>query len=175
MAEPQIRFDDGAAYERYMGDWSRPVGSVFLDWLAAASGLKWIDVGCGNGAFTDAEYAVRYRRDGSQRYRIAESACACALARGCNGAHHLLGTRKRSEGPCADLQSCRLEITDQGNPARRRAASFSHSRNPPRKAFALSPARQRGGSASSFLTLPPPITMSSGSSAAMKRATTSAT
>jgi SAM-dependent methyltransferase len=53
MAEPQIRFDDGAAYERYMGDWSRPVGSVFLDWLAAPSGLKWIDVGCGNGAFTE--------------------------------------------------------------------------------------------------------------------------
>jgi ubiquinone/menaquinone biosynthesis C-methylase UbiE len=29
------------------------VGSVFLDWLAAPSGLKWIDVGCGNGAFTE--------------------------------------------------------------------------------------------------------------------------
>ena len=26
---------------------------VFLDWLAAPSGLKWIDVGCGNGAFTE--------------------------------------------------------------------------------------------------------------------------
>ena len=53
MAEPQIRFDDGLSYERYMGDWSRRVGSVFLDWLAAPSGLKWIDVGCGNGAFTE--------------------------------------------------------------------------------------------------------------------------
>jgi SAM-dependent methyltransferase len=53
MAEPQICFDDGLSYERYMGDWSRPVGSVFLDWLAAPSGLKWIDVGCGNGAFTE--------------------------------------------------------------------------------------------------------------------------
>src|SRR4029077_13116131 len=31
----------------------RPVGSVFLDWLAAPSGLKWIEVGCGNGAFTE--------------------------------------------------------------------------------------------------------------------------
>jgi SAM-dependent methyltransferase len=251
-----------------MGDWSRPVGSVFLDWLAAPSGLKWIDVGCGNGAFTEllvercaptlvhgidpseaqidfarkrpaarrakfdrgdamalpfpvdafdvaimalviffvpdpakgvaemtrvvrpggmvAAYAwdmlgggfplepiriemramgltvlsppsseaskievlrdlwtragldavetrdvtvqrtfpdfedfwtislsapaVRYRRDGSQRYRIAESACACALARGCNGAHHLLRTRKRSEGPCAELAECPLWV-----------------------------------------------------------------
>jgi hypothetical protein len=34
MAEPQIRFDDGAAYERMMGVWSRLAGEVFLDWLA---------------------------------------------------------------------------------------------------------------------------------------------
>ena len=53
MAEPQIRFDDGESYERYMGDWSQRVGKIFLDWLAAPSGLKWIDVGCGNGAFTE--------------------------------------------------------------------------------------------------------------------------
>lgn len=53
MAEAQFRFDDGAAYERYMGDWSRRAGIVFLDWLAEPSGLKWIDVGCGNGAFTE--------------------------------------------------------------------------------------------------------------------------
>jgi SAM-dependent methyltransferase len=53
MAETQIRFDDGAAYERAMGNWSRRAGSIFLDWLAARPGLKWIDVGCGNGAFTE--------------------------------------------------------------------------------------------------------------------------
>jgi SAM-dependent methyltransferase len=53
MTEAKYRFDDGAAYERYMGDWSRRAGAVFLDWLAAPSGLKWIDVGCGNGAFTE--------------------------------------------------------------------------------------------------------------------------
>jgi SAM-dependent methyltransferase len=49
----QIRFDDGAAYERYMGAWSRLVGETFLDWLAPQSGLRWLDVGCGNGAFTE--------------------------------------------------------------------------------------------------------------------------
>jgi ubiquinone/menaquinone biosynthesis C-methylase UbiE len=53
MAEPQIRFDDGAAYERMMGVWSRSAGEIFLDWLAPRAGLKWIDVGCGNGAFTE--------------------------------------------------------------------------------------------------------------------------
>jgi ubiquinone/menaquinone biosynthesis C-methylase UbiE len=53
MAEQQIRFNDGAAYERMMGVWSRLAGEVFLDWLAPAPGLRWIDVGCGNGAFTE--------------------------------------------------------------------------------------------------------------------------
>jgi SAM-dependent methyltransferase len=28
-------------------------GTVFLDWLAAPQGLRWIDIGCGNGAFTE--------------------------------------------------------------------------------------------------------------------------
>jgi ubiquinone/menaquinone biosynthesis C-methylase UbiE len=53
MAEREIRFDDGAAYEEMMGIWSRIAGVAFLDWLAPRSGLNWIDVGCGNGAFTD--------------------------------------------------------------------------------------------------------------------------
>ncbi len=46
MAENQIRFDDGAAYERMMGNWSRLAGEIFLDWLAPLSGLRWIDIGC---------------------------------------------------------------------------------------------------------------------------------
>jgi ubiquinone/menaquinone biosynthesis C-methylase UbiE len=54
MADQQpIRFDDGAAYERYMGIWSQLAGETFLDWLAPKSGLRWLDVGCGNGAFTE--------------------------------------------------------------------------------------------------------------------------
>ena len=53
MTDRQIRFDNGATYEGYMGRWSRLVGEVFLDWLAPAPGLRWLDVGCGNGAFTE--------------------------------------------------------------------------------------------------------------------------
>jgi ubiquinone/menaquinone biosynthesis C-methylase UbiE len=53
MAQQPIRFEDGTAYERMMGAWSRLAGVEFLDWLAPNNGLKWIDVGCGNGAFTD--------------------------------------------------------------------------------------------------------------------------
>jgi SAM-dependent methyltransferase len=53
MAENQIRFDDGAGYERMMGIWSRLAGDVFLDWVAPPPGLRWVDIGCGNGAFTE--------------------------------------------------------------------------------------------------------------------------
>jgi ubiquinone/menaquinone biosynthesis C-methylase UbiE len=53
MVEQTIRFDDGAAYEQMMGIWSRFAGEVFLDWLAPPPGLRWIDIGCGTGAFTE--------------------------------------------------------------------------------------------------------------------------
>ena len=49
----QIRFDDGAAYERYMGKWSQLAGETFLEWIAPPPGWRWLDVGCGNGAFTE--------------------------------------------------------------------------------------------------------------------------
>jgi len=53
MTEQQIRFDDGASYERMMGVWSKLAGTVFLDWMKPATGSRWVDVGCGNGAFTE--------------------------------------------------------------------------------------------------------------------------
>lgn len=53
MPTNEIRFDDGAAYERYMGKWSQLAGETFLAWLAPKPGLRWLDVGCGNGAFTE--------------------------------------------------------------------------------------------------------------------------
>lgn len=49
----QIRFTDGASYERYMGRWSQLAGERFLAWLAPKPGLRWLDVGCGNGASTE--------------------------------------------------------------------------------------------------------------------------
>jgi ubiquinone/menaquinone biosynthesis C-methylase UbiE len=53
VTENQIRFDNGANYERMMGVWSRFVGDIFLDWLKPAPAQRWVDVGCGNGAFTE--------------------------------------------------------------------------------------------------------------------------
>jgi SAM-dependent methyltransferase len=44
----------GAAYDQYMGRWSRQIAPRFLDWLGAPSGLDWLEVGCGTGALTAA-------------------------------------------------------------------------------------------------------------------------
>jgi SAM-dependent methyltransferase len=48
-----VAFTDGAAYERFMGRASRAVGAIFLDWVAPPKGARWLDVGCGTGAFTE--------------------------------------------------------------------------------------------------------------------------
>lgn len=53
MTASERLFTDGTAYERLMGRWSRRVGADFLAWLAPPGGLHWLDVGCGNGAFTE--------------------------------------------------------------------------------------------------------------------------
>jgi ubiquinone/menaquinone biosynthesis C-methylase UbiE len=46
-------FNDGKAYERLMGRWSRLAGAAFLDWLDVPKAMRWLDAGCGNGAFTE--------------------------------------------------------------------------------------------------------------------------
>ena len=52
MTSEPIHFSDGASYDRFMGVWSRLAGQEFLDWIAPDHGQRWLDVGCGNGAFT---------------------------------------------------------------------------------------------------------------------------
>ena len=42
----------GAAYEPYVGRWSRIVAKEFLQWLNVPSGSRWLDVGCGTGALS---------------------------------------------------------------------------------------------------------------------------
>jgi SAM-dependent methyltransferase len=92
VAQPNL-FRDGKAYERMMGRWSHRVGEKFLDWLDAPKGLRWIDVGCGNGAFTEvliarsapaavtgidpSEYQIDYARERESvklaRFRVANA------------------------------------------------------------------------------------------------------
>ena len=46
------------AYERYMGRWSRQLAPRFLQWLDAPPGRRWLDLGCGTGAFSAAILAT---------------------------------------------------------------------------------------------------------------------
>jgi SAM-dependent methyltransferase len=54
MADIQVAFDDGRAYDRYMGRWSRVIGEKFLAWLDPPRNRDWLEVGCGTGVFTGA-------------------------------------------------------------------------------------------------------------------------
>ena len=52
MPQIHVTFDAASDYERVMGQWSRLIGERFLDWLAPPPGLRWLDIGCGTGAFS---------------------------------------------------------------------------------------------------------------------------
>ena len=45
-------WSSGAAYEGFIGRWSRPVAERFVPWLTPSADATWIDVGCGSGALT---------------------------------------------------------------------------------------------------------------------------
>lgn len=51
---PEDAWTSGAAYESYVGRWSRLVASEFLTWLAVPAERRWLDVGCGAGAISEA-------------------------------------------------------------------------------------------------------------------------
>jgi SAM-dependent methyltransferase len=49
---PTETWASGAAYEPYVGRWSRLVAREFLAWLSVPTGSAWLDVGCGTGALS---------------------------------------------------------------------------------------------------------------------------
>ena len=47
-------WERGDPYEQYIGRWSRRVAPAFLAWLDVPGGERWLDVGCGTGALSEA-------------------------------------------------------------------------------------------------------------------------
>ena len=83
MAEAVSYFTDGKAYELVTGRWSRVAGEKFLDWLSLPIGLRWLDIGCGTGAFTE---LVRERGAPSLIVGIDPSEDQIAFAKAKSGA-----------------------------------------------------------------------------------------
>ena len=57
MAEEPVAKDVwavGAGYEAYVGRWSRLVAHEFVSWLGVSPRSRWLDVGCGTGALSEA-------------------------------------------------------------------------------------------------------------------------
>ena len=50
----QVHWNDGSAYEGYVGRWSRRIAERFVPWVGIARGGSWVDVGCGTGILTRA-------------------------------------------------------------------------------------------------------------------------
>lgn len=42
----------GAAYEPFIGRWSRAIAREFVRWLGPGRGRRWVELGCGTGALT---------------------------------------------------------------------------------------------------------------------------
>jgi len=53
----------GDAYEPFVGRWSRRAAREFIAWLAPAANSRWLDVGCGTGALTQAILATAAPRE----------------------------------------------------------------------------------------------------------------
>jgi SAM-dependent methyltransferase len=54
VAQVTDRWALGAAYESFMGRWSRQVARRFVEWLEVAPRAHWLDFGCGTGALSAA-------------------------------------------------------------------------------------------------------------------------
>jgi SAM-dependent methyltransferase len=50
----EFRWSGGAAYDGFVGRWSRLVAAEFVPWLGVTTGATWVDVGCGTGELTGA-------------------------------------------------------------------------------------------------------------------------
>ncbi|HKE16772.1 MAG TPA: class I SAM-dependent methyltransferase [Kofleriaceae bacterium] len=54
MSTSRESWNDAAGYEPYIGRWSRLVARDHLEWLGVAAGRRWLDVGSGTGALSEA-------------------------------------------------------------------------------------------------------------------------
>ena len=123
----------GAAYEPFVGRWSRPIARAFLEWLAIRPRSAWLDIGCGTGAVSDAilthqrSRACRRVRSVRRIHRV----CPAARSRPTGGVWH--GRRAIAASYGRDGR-CRGQRADaQLRPAARRRDHRDGPRRPARR------------------------------------------
>ena len=139
MNEAPNLFGDGKAYERLMGRWSRLAGEKFLDWVDAPKNLKWLDAGCGNGAFTEVLMA---RCAPASVIGVDPSEGQLAYARGRPGT-------KGAEFRIADAQA--LPFPDNNFDAASMALVIVFIPDPPKAARELARVVRPGGIAATYM------------------------
>ena len=80
MSVSNDSWSSGAAYETYMGRWSRAVARIFVDWLRIKPSAHWLDIGCGTGALTSTICEI----------------CSPATVLGCDRAEAFVGHARRN-------------------------------------------------------------------------------
>jgi len=101
-------WESGDPYEYFMGRWSCLVAQSFVDWLSLASGLKWLDVGCGSGALSEAVVA---------KYKPAELTAIDQSESFVESAQKRLGSEARcrvGDALALPLQDAAVDVTVSG-------------------------------------------------------------
>lgn len=103
----------GAAYDRYMGRWSRLVAREFAPWLGCGDELRWLDVGSGTGVLAGV-VADRCRPRlvlGVDRSEAFARAAADGAAAGCTADDRSAADRGSADRGSAG-SACRFVVAD---------------------------------------------------------------
>jgi SAM-dependent methyltransferase len=92
-------WERGDPYEQFIGRWSRRIAPEFLAWLAIPPGRRWLDVGSGTGALSE---AIAERSDPASVVGVEPSAGFRATAQQRLGARATFLAGEGAQVPLAD-------------------------------------------------------------------------
>ena len=122
-AERAVAFDNAAAYDQYMARWSRLAGAPFLAWLAPAPDARWLEIGCGTGAFSALVVSSAAPRVLTAIDASAEQVAAARIANVTDATEFQVGDAQALPFPTASFDVIVSALTINFLPDRRKAVS----------------------------------------------------